>query len=286
MKHLVQKMLLCGALSVLSVSTFAQKKQNAEDVPNLPLPEVIDFSTGKPIAKEELKETGKKGMQASNLDYKNQIGVNATNVLFGIADIGYERAITNNLSLEITGGITLPASAYWSGTDAFAKQSIAAQKDLRATFWQSQNKLLAESTLYATTTLGGTNDVRAIKLVPDGTGTSFGLHARYYMSQTEVFHGFYIGASARLSNVGYKIEYTGEAVKKNVTDLGALFGYNIFNKRRITASIETIVGTRIVKMDGYERVYDLTQNTQTLEPITYNYSGLFLLGSIRLGYLF
>jgi hypothetical protein len=294
MKQHFQKMLLCGILSMLAFSASAQKKEKEAEVPNLPIPEVIDFSTGKPIAKDELKETGKKGAQMSNLDYKNQISVGIINPLFGIADIGFERAITNNFSVELTGGITLPASSYWSGVDAFSSPGIAAARDLRVAYWANKGGVMSYSTLpTARQTIGATyNDVRSIKLVPGATGLAFGLNARYYLSNTEVFNGFYLGAHVQSLSLSYTTEkdsYTTPeplVVKKSMTDIGILFGYTIFHRNHLNIGLEAIGGSRIMKHEGFDGAFITGSNKSEMEAVTYNYSGLVYFGTVRVGYIF
>jgi hypothetical protein len=130
------KPVLILAFSLVAGTCIAQEKPKQATV------KIVDFGSGKTVSVDSaaLEKRKKNATQGSSLYYHNQVVSGVTNFSMGYADIGYERALTDNLSVEVGGGITIAKAPIWRVLDAFfAPASLRVKYEAHFTNWESRN---------------------------------------------------------------------------------------------------------------------------------------------------
>jgi hypothetical protein len=246
---------------------------------------IIDFGKG---GKKTMKEdTDNSDVPA--LDKQNAIYIDLLSAPSGFVTLGYERAITNQISAEVTGGITFTSiteTITSSVTTLFAPTAYADN----AAYWTDKG--------YTVVTNGPT---RSQKL-----GAYASASAKFFL-EDEVFDGFFLAPRLQYINFNYQttkpftgILSSGSApygtpnttqvvtTSKNYIDIIPTIGWNSSGSR-IVWSYELGVGARFVNINDYDSGYKGNANGSYIYE-TRNYNQTYvvpMLSSIlRMGVMF
>ena len=308
-KHYL-KFLCCGVLCVCSVFAFAQKDKKGKTTPaaTIALPEVIDFNTVKSLGVPSADNSQSKGSSktsssgsGNNLD-KTAIVLAPFNILQGFADIGFERAITNNFSIEVDGGVALTRSSAWSVSDAiFGRSAVSNIVTARTNYWSNQGKILESiavpwSPAY---TLGQQYSVTNLETqATEKLGLSLCLTPRFYLGNGEVFDGSYLGARFHYVGLNYEVPHTYQIennqlkitntpteISRTVVNILPIYGFLFNPSKRFRWGYELGLGASIRSLNSFEIVRDANANYEKV-PYSESFTVLSYYGALRALYTF
>ncbi len=196
-------MLCAVAISVLSInSAFAQydKRKTPPPPPPPPPPPKTDKTPKTDKSKTTVVDFGrggatteiavdKSGSAKNTAEYSNIIWVEATSVILGYVNVGYERAINDNFSVEVAGGVSFqgPTNSF---RESFAK-ALFQPKVVSDNYWGSRQVRIARATSLLAEDVPG-NSAQL--------GTYFLIEPKYF-TKGDFLNGFFIGL--RLQSIGY-----------------------------------------------------------------------------------
>ncbi|MEY4925825.1 MAG: hypothetical protein RI894_261 [Bacteroidota bacterium] len=163
--------ILC-LLIVSSASTFAQEKKEAP-VPKSEKSKVVDFSNGG--VKLEEKNTSASA-SFSGLTYKNAIHLDIISWISGYSAMSYERALKNDLTLELGVGLTLkPLGGSMPFVDDFVLNLFAPNTPKTSKFWNDKGYEDSPDFIWDPKSLEG------------GAADRFQTNGNYYMLESKYF---------------------------------------------------------------------------------------------------
>jgi hypothetical protein len=249
----------CLLLSLLLSSSLVAHAQE-------PKKNVIDFGKG---GKKTVTESEGGSNDSKPLEKQNAIYLDLASAPSGFITLGYERALTSQISGELTGGVTFYALT-GELTNTIERLFEPNPYTDNAKYWSDKNYDVKSFT---------TEGVRIQKI-----GTYASVSAKFFL-EDEVFDGFFVSPRLQYINYNYQttkpfsgvlpsnyqIPATTEIVNvsKNYFDIIPSIGWNTGGDR-IVWSYEFGVGARFATINDYDSGYKTNAGSATYETRSYS----------------
>jgi hypothetical protein len=259
----MKKMLAFSFLVMgLSINVFAQEKE--------PKKTIIDF--GK---EGRTSEVGNGGNDALRLAHRHALWFDLLSAPSGFVSIGYERALTDQISVEGSLGITFSPS-FDPSYHTFIMNIFAPTFERESTqYWEEKGF----STIYGTTPLLGRSGIDRGSTTPLA-GPYVSASARFFLDD-EVFDGFYVSPRLQFMSFNYshRLPETGvntsrediysktmATISKSYFDVIPSLGWH-WGDDRVIWSYEIGVGARLLNVHTFDSGYKVQGGGQYIHEL-------------------